>query len=60
MYMVGFFIFTTWTASLSVVQNAIAKSLPLVENDETHMAAVKDYLDATNTNGLIYVRLPNI
>ncbi|KAL5107736.1 hypothetical protein TcWFU_005147 [Taenia crassiceps] len=37
MYILGLFIFTTWSASLNVLQNAITKSLPLIGNDESHL-----------------------
>nr|CDS19238.1 nucleoporin NDC1 [Echinococcus granulosus] len=54
MYIVGLFIFTTWSASLNILQNAITKSLPLIDSDESHLMVVSDYLDNSNANGLIH------
>ncbi|VDK22762.1 unnamed protein product [Taenia asiatica] len=53
-YIVGLFIFTTWSASLNVLQNAITKSLPPIGNDESHLVVVSDYLNNSNANGLVY------
>ncbi|KAL5969809.1 Nucleoporin NDC1, partial [Taenia solium] len=53
-YIVGLFIFTTWSASLNVLQNAITMSLPPIGNDESHLVVVNDYLNNPNANGLVY------
>lgn len=59
MYIVGLFIFTTWSASLNVLQSAITKSLPLIGNDGSHLMVVSDYLNNSNANGLTYVSFKN-
>ncbi|VDO05536.1 unnamed protein product [Rodentolepis nana] len=54
LYLVGLFIFTTWCSGLLIVETSITVNLPPIENDDSHLIAVGDFLVSNKSDGLVY------